>query len=578
MANNIQEHREEQNKKLAKSFVTYKDISLVNTSVDPKVNQEKFVTLPFTGTGVVGKHTTKIERSDDFLSIIVRDTVFKKLKKVDEALKNKNPAWQLVVVYGYRTPQTQQDEFDKEEERLKAIYDAKGKSFEFDREEFNEEVHRKVAVPMIAGHPTGGAVDVTIYDFVEQRYLDFGTEVCDFFCDDCFYKAPRFRDTDISKNRQILREVMRKQNFAPYDGEWWHFSYGDKEWVVYNRKQGQIIPRHLYDAVNPDQIVYADKNKYVETFETDEHLVLAVQKDGRLTEETVGVLNKAGINISIDKQKLFTKSSSFSLEILLVRDDDIPQLVACGIADIGIVGENVYSEKKYEAEERNEVFGCSINKYLGFGRCSLWIAVPEASGIKKVEQLANKKVATSYPLTAKKFFNELKISGVEVKKFFGSVEITPTIGFADAIIDIVSTGNSLRQNKLKELQKISDSESVLIQKADLKGEKEKLLREFLMRFQSGVDAKKYTQITINANIKKAEKIKDILLDEDAKLLIESVNQDTITLQAVVLKSKLWEKIIMKIDKIIGKGYKEISFSDISGMICSEAPEKSKGNI
>jgi len=330
----------------------------------------------------------------------------------------------------------------------------------------------------------------------------------------------------------------------------------------------------LYNAVNPEQIEYADKNRYVEKFEAEEYLVLAIQKDGRLTEETVGVLKKAGIDISIDKQKLFVKSPSFHLEILLVRDDDIPQLVACGIADIGIVGENVFIEKKLEAEERGEVFGCGVDRRLGFGRCSLWIAVPESSGVKKAEQLSGKRIATSYPLTSKQFFKECGIDGVEIRKFFGSVEITPSIGFADAIVDIVSTGNSLRQNKLKELQKISDSESVLIKRAGLYGSKEKLFNEFLLRFQSGVDAKKYSLITISVSRGKAAAVKSYLLgqsdeidksDEKARQLIKSTEGDIVTIQAVVFRDRVW-KIIMKVGEIAGNGYKEISFSDLSGLI------------
>jgi len=545
-----------------KSFVSYKEISLVNLSVDPLTNNEKFVILPFSGVGVVGRHSGNLAKDEGLANIIVREGVFARLKRADEALKAHHPSWQLVVVYGYRTPETQQQLYDLEYRALADEYTKSGRADEVGGEDFIERVHLKVAVPTVAGHPTGGAVDVTVFDSGLGQEIDFGAKVGDCRNDTAFGAKV---GSEARRNRDILRKVMVGEGFAPYDGDFWHFSYGDREWVVYRKRLGEAVTRPLYAPIARSQVEYLDKNKRIEKFEADGKLVLAMQKGGRLTDETLGLLNKSGISITLSKEKLYAKSNDFPLEILLVRDDDIPELVASGIADIGIVGENVFVEKQLEAVSYGNSFRCKTIKRLGFGKCSLWVAVPNDGGYTSVEELDGKTVATSYPYTSRKFFEDLGVKNVTVKKFFGSVEITPSIGFSDAIVDLVSTGNSLRQNRLVELQKITDSESMLVANSSLSETKERLLREFLVRFESGVAASKSISIAISVAKSDGDAVKSRVTNAGTRQVMVSESGGIVTISGIAAKNKVWG-IVAGVSELVGDGYKEVSFGELVGVV------------
>jgi ATP phosphoribosyltransferase len=181
------------------------------------------------------------------------------------------------------------------------------------------------------------------------------------------------------------------------------------------------------------------------------YLKLAIQKEGRLTEETLEFLRKSGLEFESYKQKLFSSCRNFPLEILYVRDDDIPDYVASGIVDLGIVGQNVLNEKRPNVKKL-------LN--LRYGFCSLIVAIQKESNIKTFEELKNKKIATSYPESTAKFFKERNIP-VEIITIRGSVEITPALGVAQAIVDLTSTGSTLALNDLRFLTNVYDSESVL---------------------------------------------------------------------------------------------------------------------
>ena len=205
------------------------------------------------------------------------------------------------------------------------------------------------------------------------------------------------------------------------------------------------------------------------------NLKLAIQKDGRLTGDTVKLLNSAGLEFDGYKQKLFTTCRNLPVEILFLRDDDIPWCVESGAADLGIVGKNIVNET-----------GVRINELLnlGFGFCSLCIAVPKESKIKTLEDLRGLRIATSFPKSVENYFREKKIP-VSVVKVNGSVEISPALGMAEAIADIVSTGNSLAVNDLRKLEKIYDTQAVLVANRSL-GEsswKNELVDKLLIRIK-----------------------------------------------------------------------------------------------
>jgi len=208
----------------------------------------------------------------------------------------------------------------------------------------------------------------------------------------------------------------------------------------------------------------------------NKNLKIAIQKDGRLSESSINLLISAGLKFDICKQKLFTTCQNLPIEIISLRDDDIPECVNSGAADLGIIGKNVLYENNVQINELLE---------LGFGRCSLWLAVPNESDIQTIKDFKNLKIATSFPVSTKKFFKEKKIP-VKIVKINGSVEISPALGISDAIADIVSTGNTLTANDLKKVEKIYDTQAVLIANRFLNASpfKKKLVDKLLIKIKS----------------------------------------------------------------------------------------------
>ena len=205
------------------------------------------------------------------------------------------------------------------------------------------------------------------------------------------------------------------------------------------------------------------------------NLKLAVQKNGRLTKETMNLLYETGFEFDVYKQGLFSSCYNFPLDILYLRDDDIPSYVESGVVDLGIVGQNIL---------------CEVNKSvrsiigLNFGFCSLSIAIPEESNIKKIEQLKNARIATSYPNSTKEYFKKKNIP-VNIIVVSGSVEIIPALGMADAIVDLVATGRTLALNDLRVIKKIYNSQAMLIagSKNNLSEEKQILMQKLIKRFK-----------------------------------------------------------------------------------------------
>ena len=501
---------------------------------------------------------------------------------------------QIVVTYGYRSPYLQKDLFEDKMNQKKEEYPTLSEL------DLIEMVHREIAHPSVAGHPTGGAVDVTIYDYKKGKYLNFGTELYDFSSKNIYYDSDDITKEQ-KKNRKILRSVMCQQEFAPFDGEWWHFCYGDKEWAFYKSRRIKyskeddsdqykaLYQQKKYEEIS--QIIYNDKFK-THVQDTQLRIRLAMQKDGRLTEETLAILKKSGIEITPDKRGFLTKSNNFPLEVLFVRDDDISKLVDAGVADIGIVGENVYRENASQS---------IIKRYLGFGKCFLALAIPKDSNIKTLYDLNGKKIATSYHRLTKEFLDQ---KGIEVKAIIdiaGSVEIAPVIKYADAIVDLVSTGGSLRQNNLEVFFNIMNSQSILIENNETinNEKKERIISQLIQRIDCYLVSKKYKRITmmvpneqldyvaqIITKVNKADNMDDDTDEENASERDNGINKDisgddTIIdmrmpvftpihgcngkwhlLQTIMKLSELWEKT----EELKSHGVRNIVFFDIEGII------------
>ena len=227
-------------------------------------------------------------------------------------------------------------------------------------------------------------------------------------------------------------------------------------------------------------------------------LRIAVQSKGRLFEDTMALLAEAGIKVSSSKRTLLVQSSNFPIEVLYLRDDDIPQSVASGVADIGIVGQNEYEERAEDAE---------VIRPLGFSKCRLSLAVPKGCGYYGLKWFEGKKIATSYPAILRRFMQENHIAA-DIHVITGSVEISPGIGLADAIFDIVSSGSTLVSNNLVEVETVMQSEAILIANKNLDSEQRAVLDELLFRIEAVKSAEEKKYVLMNVP---TERLKDITL-------------------------------------------------------------------
>ena len=217
-------------------------------------------------------------------------------------------------------------------------------------------------------------------------------------------------------------------------------------------------------------------------------LRIAVQSKGRLFEDTIGLLAEAGIKVGSSKRTLLVQSSNFPVEILYLRDDDIPQSVASGVADLGIVGQNEFEERSEDAK---------VVRPLGFSKCRLSLAVPKGCGYYGLKWFEGKKIATSYPNILRRYMQKNCIAA-DIHVITGSVEISPGIGLADAIFDIVSSGSTLVSNNLVEVETVMQSEAILIANKNLDEEKKAVLDELLFRIEAvkAAEDKKYVLMNV----------------------------------------------------------------------------------
>lgn len=260
-------------------------------------------------------------------------------------------------------------------------------------------------------------------------------------------------------------------------------------------------------------------------------LKLAIQKSGRLSEDSIKLLKDCGIDLRNVKDRLKTESENFPIEIFFLRDDDIPEYVSDGVADIGIVGENVLFEKSKSVE---------IVEQLGFGKCRLSIAVSKADDYNN-DYLQGKRIATSYPVLTRKFLEEKNIKA-ELHEISGSVEIAPGIGLADAVCDLVSSGSTLFMNGLKEAEVILQSQAVLIKNNALTTLQQQLLNKLLFRIQSVKKAKNNKYILLNAPNEKLKEIIALLPGMKSPTVLPLAEAGWSSVHSVLNENEFWEII------------------------------------
>lgn len=261
-------------------------------------------------------------------------------------------------------------------------------------------------------------------------------------------------------------------------------------------------------------------------------LKIAVQKSGRLSEKSLELLKECGIKISNGDRKLKTEASNFPIEVLFLRDDDIPQYVEQGVADIGILGQNEVWEKEKRVSE--------IEK-LGFAGCKLSLAIPKDEVYEGLSYFQGKKIATSYPKILGKFFQE-KSMQVEIEEIGGSVEIAPGIGLANGIFDIVSTGSTLIMNGLKEVEIIMRSEAVLISSEKLSEEKSQILDKLLFRIRAVKNSAENKYILLNAPNASIPAISDILPGMKSPTILPLAETGWSSIHSVVKEDEFWDII------------------------------------
>jgi len=261
-------------------------------------------------------------------------------------------------------------------------------------------------------------------------------------------------------------------------------------------------------------------------------LKIALQKKGRLSEKSILLLEECGIKFPNGGAKLITGSTNFPIEILFLRDDDIPQYVEQGVADVGIIGENVFLESRKNIR---------IVEKLGFSACRLSLAVPKEISYSGLEFFNNKRIATSYPNLLSDYCQKNNLN-VTIEVISGSVEISTGIGLADGICDIVSSGSTLLSNGLKEVEKVMNSQAVLVSSENLEADKQRILEKLLFRIRSVQRAKENKYILLNTPNDKLEQITKILPGMNSPTILPLAKPGWSSLHSVISEDKFWDII------------------------------------
>lgn len=261
-------------------------------------------------------------------------------------------------------------------------------------------------------------------------------------------------------------------------------------------------------------------------------LRIAIQAKGRLFEETMNMFAESSIKIEPSKRTLLVPAKNFPVEVLFLRDDDIPQVVASGIADVGVVGENEFVERRQKAD---------IVKRLDFSKCRLSLAIPKAENYEGVQWFEGKRIATSYPGILRDFLKKNNVKA-DIYEITGSVEISPAIGVADCIFDIVSSGSTLVSNNLKEVEVVMHSEALLIGHKGLSKEKQAILDELLFRFESYKNAEGKKYIILNIPNDKIEEACRLLPGMKSPTITPLYDKGWSSMQSVIEEDSFWDKI------------------------------------
>jgi len=271
-------------------------------------------------------------------------------------------------------------------------------------------------------------------------------------------------------------------------------------------------------------------------------LRIAVQSKGRLYEDTMALLAEAGIKVSSSKRTLLVQSTNFPIEVLYLRDDDIPQSVATGVADLGIVGQNEFEERQEDAE---------IVRPLGFSKCRLSLAIPKAIDYPGIQWFEGKKIATSYPGILCRFMEEKGIKA-DIHVITGSVEISPGIGLADAIFDIVSSGSTLVSNNLREVEVVMKSEALLIGNKNMSAEKREILDELLFRIEAVKNAEDKKYVLMNVPSENLAAVERVLPSAKSPTIMPLATPGWNSVHTVIDEKSFWT-IIGKLKELGAQG-------------------------
>lgn len=271
-------------------------------------------------------------------------------------------------------------------------------------------------------------------------------------------------------------------------------------------------------------------------------LRIAIQSKGRLFEDTMALLQEAGIKLSTSKRTLLVQAANFPLEVLFLRDDDIPQTVAGGVADLGIVGENEFVERQEDAE---------VVRRLGFSKCRLSLAIPKEEEYTDMSWFEGKRIATSYPCILKDYMSSKGVHA-DIHVITGSVEIAPGIGLANAIFDIVSSGSTLISNNLKEVEVVMQSEAVLIANRQLTPEKRYVLKELLFRIEAVKSAEDKRYVLMNAPNERLKEIIAVLPGMKSPTVMPLAQEGWSSVHTVLDEKCFWE-IIGKLKSLGAEG-------------------------
>lgn len=297
--------------------------------------------------------------------------------------------------------------------------------------------------------------------------------------------------------------------------------------------------------------------------QSSNRLRIAIQKKGRLSDEAKKLLKGSGVKFNTNSQRLIAHCTNEPIDLLLVRDDDIPTLVMDGVCDLGIIGENELEETELERLAANEPSGYDVLKRLDFGGCRLSLAIPSEVEYSGVQQFQGQRIATSYPHLLKRYLdsNNVKFTNVTLK---GSVEVAPRAGIADAICDLVSTGATLEANGLKEAQVFFESQAVLIKSQNqLSDDKQALLDKLMTRFNGVIQARESKYIMLHAPKNNVEQIVSLLPGAENPTILPLGDSDKVAVHAVSSETLFWETmeelktlgassiLVMPIEKMLG---------------------------